>query len=192
MNPASPAPGANTTAAPSSGVPAPNSDDGEDNQTAGATPGPGTPGQGTGLTAATPGAPGTAGAPGTGTSATGPQTFGGGPMVGVASTSKEKSIRIFNKKDHYNQWQFIYDPSTDRGGLLTTPNQPALRALRARLAAQPAAQPDSPALAFRLGSPLNPARNCPKCRPNRNRKHLPQKAKASSRTTRLSNSTCGT
>jgi hypothetical protein len=48
-------------------------------------------------------------------------------MVGVASTSKEKSIRIFNKKDHYNQWQFIYDPSTDRGGLLTTPNQPSLQ-----------------------------------------------------------------
>jgi len=133
MNPVSQAPGANTTAAPSSGVPAPNSDDSEDNPTAGATPNPGTPGQGTGLTAATPvapgtpGAPGTAGAAGTGTSANGAQTFGGGPMVGVASTSKEKSIRIFNKKDHYNQWQFIYDPSSDRGGLLTTPNQPALQ-----------------------------------------------------------------
>lgn len=53
-------------------------------------------------------------------------TFGGLPIVGVASTSKEKSIRQFNKKDHYNQWQFIYDPSSDRGGLLTTPNQPPL------------------------------------------------------------------
>ena len=48
-------------------------------------------------------------------------------MVGVASTSKEKSIRIFNKKDHYYQWQFIYDPTSDRGGLLTTPNQPSLQ-----------------------------------------------------------------
>jgi hypothetical protein len=55
------------------------------------------------------------------------QTFGGLPIIGVASTSKEKSIREFNKKDHYNQWQFIYDPSTDRGGLLTTPNQPPLQ-----------------------------------------------------------------
>lgn len=53
-------------------------------------------------------------------------TFGGLPIVGVASTSKAKTIRVFNKKDHYNQWQFIYDPSTDRGGLLTTPNQPPL------------------------------------------------------------------
>jgi type II secretory pathway pseudopilin PulG len=50
-----------------------------------------------------------------------PQVFGGGPMVGVASTSKDKTIRVFNKKDHYYQWQFIYDPSTDTGGLLTTP-----------------------------------------------------------------------
>jgi type II secretory pathway pseudopilin PulG len=55
------------------------------------------------------------------------QSFGGLPIVGVASTSKDKSIRAFNKKDHYNQWQFIYDPSTDRGGLLTTPNQPPLQ-----------------------------------------------------------------
>lgn len=68
-----------------------------------------------------PGGPGNPTGPGNG------QSFGGLPIVGVASTSKEKSIRQFNKKDHYNQWQFIYDPSTDRGGLLTTPNQPPLQ-----------------------------------------------------------------
>jgi hypothetical protein len=55
------------------------------------------------------------------------QTFGGGPIVGVTSFSKKKSIRVFNKKDHYNQWQFIYDPSMDRGGLITTPAQPPLQ-----------------------------------------------------------------
>jgi type II secretory pathway pseudopilin PulG len=55
-----------------------------------------------------------------------PQVFGGGGIAGVASLSKEKTIRVFNKKDHYNQWQFIYDPTTDRGGLLMTPNQPPL------------------------------------------------------------------
>jgi hypothetical protein len=53
--------------------------------------------------------------------------FGGGAIAGVASLSKEKTIRVFNKKEHYNQWQFIYDPSTDRGGLLMTPNQPPLQ-----------------------------------------------------------------
>ncbi|MCU1295968.1 MAG: hypothetical protein JWO91_246 [Acidobacteriaceae bacterium] len=54
------------------------------------------------------------------------QTFGGGPIVGVASASKAKTIRVFNKKDHYDKWQFYYDPSSDRGGLITTPNQPPL------------------------------------------------------------------
>jgi type II secretory pathway pseudopilin PulG len=55
------------------------------------------------------------------------QVFGGGPIVGVVSTSKDSSIREFNKKKHYDQWQFIYDPSTDRGGLLNTPMQPPLQ-----------------------------------------------------------------
>jgi type II secretory pathway pseudopilin PulG len=54
------------------------------------------------------------------------RTFGGGPVVGVASLSKAKTIRVFNKKDHYDKWQFYYDPSSDRGGLITTPNQPPL------------------------------------------------------------------
>ncbi len=55
------------------------------------------------------------------------QTFGGGPIAGVVSTSKAQSIREFNKKDHYNEWLFIYDPNSDRGGLLSTPSQPPLQ-----------------------------------------------------------------
>jgi type II secretory pathway pseudopilin PulG len=85
-----------------------------------------TPNQGTNHAA--PGAPGTFGAGNPGNGSPGAQVFGGGPIVGVASTSKDKTIRIFDKKDHYYQWQFIYDPTTDRGGLLTTPNQPSLQA----------------------------------------------------------------
>jgi type II secretory pathway pseudopilin PulG len=54
-------------------------------------------------------------------------TLGGGPILGVASKSKKESIREFNKKNHYDQWQFIYDPSSDRGGLLNTPAQPPLQ-----------------------------------------------------------------
>jgi len=72
------------------------------------------------------GTPGTGASQGSGTQqASGgqPQVFGGGPMVGVASLSKEKSIRVFSKKDHYDKWQFIYDPNSDTGGLLMTPNQ---------------------------------------------------------------------
>lgn len=56
--------------------------------------------------------------------APGGQVFGGGPILGVASTSKGKTIREFNKKNHYNDWLFIYDPSADRGGLLKGPVQP--------------------------------------------------------------------
>ena len=55
------------------------------------------------------------------------QVFGGGPIVGVASISKAQSIREFNHKNHYDKWQFIYDPTMDRGGLITTPAQPAFQ-----------------------------------------------------------------
>lgn len=52
------------------------------------------------------------------------QVFGGGPILGVASNSKAKTIREFNKKNHYNDWLFVYDPASDRGGLLKGPIQP--------------------------------------------------------------------
>ena len=57
----------------------------------------------------------------------GGNTFGGAPIVGVTSVSKKESIRIFSKKNHYNEWQFIYDPTTDRGGMLNAPVQPGLQ-----------------------------------------------------------------
>ena len=37
-------------------------------------------------------------------------TLGGGPIIGVASTSTAKSIKELNGKDHYNDWKFFYDP----------------------------------------------------------------------------------
>jgi len=50
--------------------------------------------------------------------------FGGGPILGVASTNKkDKTIREYNKKNHYSDWMFIYDPTSDRGGLLVGPWQ---------------------------------------------------------------------
>jgi type II secretory pathway pseudopilin PulG len=55
------------------------------------------------------------------------QVIAGGPIVGVASISKKTTIREFNHKKKYNEWQFIYDPTADRGGLITTPYQPALQ-----------------------------------------------------------------
>jgi len=55
------------------------------------------------------------------------QVAGGAAVVGVASLSGAETIRIYNKKNHYKDWLFIYDPSTDRGGLLTGPYQPQLQ-----------------------------------------------------------------
>jgi len=53
------------------------------------------------------------------------QTFGGGAIVGVASTSKDPTIRIYNQKKTYDQWQFIYNPIMDQANvLLRGPYQP--------------------------------------------------------------------
>jgi hypothetical protein len=56
----------------------------------------------------------------------GGQQFGGGPIVGVVSTSKQTGYHEFNHKKKYEEWQFIYDPAGDRGGLIKTPYQPSL------------------------------------------------------------------
>jgi type II secretory pathway pseudopilin PulG len=57
------------------------------------------------------------------------QTFGGGGIVGVATTNPQESIRIYNKKNHYNEWLFAYNPAQDRGGIPTGPYQPSLQAI---------------------------------------------------------------
>jgi type II secretory pathway pseudopilin PulG len=56
-------------------------------------------------------------------------TFGGAPIVGVASLSKEATIREFDHKKKYNEWQFVYDPTFDQGHLIKTPYQPSIQAL---------------------------------------------------------------
>jgi type II secretory pathway pseudopilin PulG len=92
-----------------------------------------------------------------------PQVFGGGAIVGVASLNKkDKTIREFNKKDHYYQWQFVYDPSTNTGGLITTPNQPPLQGANQNLQQQngPPGTPGQPSTG------LNPGVNTPPQQPN--------------------------
>lgn len=57
---------------------------------------------------------------------TGGQTFGGGAIVGVASLSKDPTIRIYNKKKKYDEWMFIYNPMMDQQNvLLRGPYQPS-------------------------------------------------------------------
>lgn len=88
-------------------------------------PGGGQPQQGRGV--ATPQAPVTVTAPGT--QGSGPTTAGGGGLVstttqqtsggiiGVASKSKEVSLRVYNGRTHYNEWQFIYLRTTQQPGV---------------------------------------------------------------------------
>jgi type II secretory pathway pseudopilin PulG len=80
----------------------------------GAQPGQTTPGQ-------TPGG----GAPASGQRATAPigtspaAGIGGaaaGGITGVASKSKDKSIRIYNGRTHYNEWAFVFTPQLQAPG----------------------------------------------------------------------------
>lgn len=43
--------------------------------------------------------------------------FGGGPIMGVASTSKLTSIKELNGKNHYNEWPFWYTPQQEQLGV---------------------------------------------------------------------------
>lgn len=47
--------------------------------------------------------------------------IGGGVIIGVSSLSEKEGLHEFNEKTHYNEWFFFYDPTTDRGGLITGP-----------------------------------------------------------------------
>ncbi|MGC2197008.1 MAG: hypothetical protein WA628_20195 [Terriglobales bacterium] len=68
------------------------------------------------------------------------QTFGGGGMVGVVTTNPQESIRIYNKKNHYNEWLFAYNPAQDRGGIPTGPYQPTLQGILPGQLGQPGVQ----------------------------------------------------
>jgi type II secretory pathway pseudopilin PulG len=85
-------------------------------------------GQGRGLTPTPPatsqqgrGAQPAGNAPGT--------AFGG--VTGVASKSKEKSIRLYKGRNHYNEWQFVYTPPAQAPGT-GGPNAPGVGGQRGR------------------------------------------------------------
>jgi type II secretory pathway pseudopilin PulG len=62
------------------------------------------------------------------------QAFGGGGIAGVASQSEAEAIKVINGYHHYNEWEFIFNYSTDKlaalkvtqtsGGSAQQPNQP--------------------------------------------------------------------
>jgi type II secretory pathway pseudopilin PulG len=57
------------------------------------------------------------------------QTFGGGPIIGFSPNSPKQSIMVYKKKNHYNEWEFVYDPIaeqlTQQGGNTGTIGTPA-------------------------------------------------------------------
>lgn len=42
------------------------------------------------------------------------QQLGGGPIIGVASTSQKPAVHEFNNFNQPNKWQFVYDPQMDQ------------------------------------------------------------------------------
>jgi type II secretory pathway pseudopilin PulG len=79
--------------------------------------------------------PGTAAA---GAGAGGTQ-IGVGSIAGVASKVEKQSIKIYNDRDQYNEWEFIYDFSQDRTGAGRLAGN--MGAGDPRLAQQPGGQP---------------------------------------------------
>jgi len=42
------------------------------------------------------------------------QTFGGAGIIGFAPGKQAQSILLYKKKDHFNEWEFLYSPAADR------------------------------------------------------------------------------
>jgi type II secretory pathway pseudopilin PulG len=44
-------------------------------------------------------------------------TFGGAGIIGFSPGSPKQSILVYKKKNHYNEWEFVYDPLAERGAI---------------------------------------------------------------------------
>ena len=70
----------------------------------------GNPTSGTGTTSGTSGS-----AFGSSNNPTGSgQTFGGGSIIGFSPQSPKQSLMVYKKKNHYNEWEFLYSPQMDQ------------------------------------------------------------------------------
>jgi type II secretory pathway pseudopilin PulG len=77
-----------------------------------------TGGTGTSATSTSGGSSGTSGSSGS-SSSTGlsGQTFGGAGIIGFSPASPNQSILVYKKKQHYNEWEFTYDPISELKGI---------------------------------------------------------------------------
>jgi type II secretory pathway pseudopilin PulG len=103
-----------------------------------------------------------------GTSAIGTPGAGGrGGIIGVQSKSKDKSIRIYNGRTHYNEWAFVYTPQVlapGAGGRGTT--APGQRGQPNPFGPNAPNNPNGPAQPGPFGSPTNPFGSSPFGSPN--------------------------
>jgi type II secretory pathway pseudopilin PulG len=91
---------------------------GSPSDTSGSAPSTGSPGDASGSSSSGSGGTGATGASGSGGSSgnsTGlsGQTFGGAGIIGFSPASPKQSILIYKKKNHFNEWEFVYDPLTE-------------------------------------------------------------------------------
>lgn len=111
--------GSDSGQSPSAGGSTPTYGGGSPSGTSNGTDSSGTPGSTPGSTSST----------GTGTgSNSGSPTFGGAGIIGFSPASDKTSILVYKKKQHYNEWEFTYDPLSDMktigGGNTGLPGQP--------------------------------------------------------------------
>jgi type II secretory pathway pseudopilin PulG len=78
-----------------------------------------------------------------------------GGIMGVTSKSKDKSIRIYKGRTHYNEWQFVFTPPVQAPGAPTGgPGIGGQRGGRGNQSPQgPIQGPGAPPGGFRLGGP---------------------------------------
>ena len=97
----------------------PSSSNNSSNSSSNSSPNPTASSNGSGASSNSPSGPtGSAGNP-ISSDQLGGRTFGGGAIVGVSVPSQLESLKEFQQKNHYNEWQFVYDPTMDptlRGG----------------------------------------------------------------------------
>lgn len=88
------------------------------------------------------------------TYSTGMPTVGGsGAIIGVSPGVDKDSILVYKTKDHYTQWEFVYDPQSDRtSGFMPFPVQPV----------GPPTNFGAPGFGPPGGVPFNPAPSTPR------------------------------
>jgi len=71
-------------------------------------------------------------------------TFGGAGIIGFSPASDKTSILVYKKKNHYNEWEFTYDPLSD---------QPVVGGGNTGLTGTPGTNPTTPPVTPPLGGP---------------------------------------